>query len=85
MPYRDCFIVMGMGGFFILLGFATIFWGKREGKSYFNSISTRHDAREFLERQPECREPKALKIGGWLAIITGLLMVVMGGALWLWG
>ena len=85
MPYRDCFILMGMGGLFILLGLATIFWGKREGKSYYNSISSRLDVREFLEHQPERLEPGALKIGGRIAIIVGLVMVVMGGALWLWG
>jgi len=85
VPYRDCFILMGMGGLFILLGLATLFWGKREKKSYYNSISTRLDVREFLEHQPERLEPGSLKIGGRIAIIVGLVMVVMGGAIWLWG
>jgi hypothetical protein len=76
---------MGMGGLFILLGLVTIFWGKREGKSYYNSISSRLDVREFLERQPERLEPGSLKIGGRIAIIVGLVMVAMGGALWLLG
>ena len=76
---------MGMGGLFILLGLATIFWGKREEKSYYNSISTRRDVREFLECQPEHHEPGALKIGGRIAIIIGSVIVVMGGAFWLWG
>jgi len=85
VPHRDCFILMGMGGLFILLGLATIFWGGKEEKSYYNAISTRPDAREFLEHQPERPEPGALKIGGRIAIIIGLLMVTMGGAFWLWG
>ena len=85
MPERDCFILMGMGGLFVILGIAAIIWGKREGKSYYNSISTRHDVREFLEHEPERPEPGALKIGGWIAMAIGLLMLVMGGAFLLWG
>jgi hypothetical protein len=84
MPHRDCIILMGMGGLFILLGLATIFWGKREEKGYYDAISTRHDAREFLEHRPEHPEPGALKIGGRIEIIVGLLMVTTGGAFWLW-
>ena len=85
MPHGDWFILIGMGGLFILLGLAAFIWGKREEKSYYNSISTRHDVREFLEHEPERPEPGALKIGGWIAMAIGLLMVVMGGAFLLWG
>ena len=84
MLERDYFILMGMGGLFVLLGIASIFWGKGEEKSYYNALSTRPDTREFLEHEPERPEPGALKIGGWIAISIGLLMVVMGGAFWLW-
>ena len=85
MPERDFFILMGMGGLFVILGIASIFWGKSEEKSYYDALSTRPDAREFLEHEPERPEPGALKIGGWIAIAIGLLMLVMGGAFWLWG
>jgi len=27
----------------------------------------------------------ALKIGGWIALIVGGLLMIMGGAFWLWG
>ncbi len=84
MLERDYFILMGMGGLFVILGIASIIWGKGEEKSYYNALSTRHDTREFLEHEPERPEPGALKIGGWIAIAIGLLMVVMGGAFWLW-
>jgi len=76
---------MGMGGLFTLLGLAAIIWGKHEEKSYYNSLSTRIDVREYLEHQPEHPEPVALKIGGWITIVIGLLMLAMGGAFWLWG
>jgi len=85
MSHGDWFIIIGMGGFFILLALAAFIQGKREEKSYYNSISTRSDVREFLEHDPERPEPGALKIGGWIAMAIGLLMVVMGGAFLLWG
>ena len=81
----DYFILMGMGGLFVILGIASVFWGKREAKGYYDIMSTRSDVREFLEHEPERPEPGALRIGGWIAIAIGLLMVVMGGAFWLSG
>ncbi len=85
MPHSDCFIVMGVGGVFILLGLVAIIFGGSEEKSYYDSLSTRPDVREYLEHLPQRPEPGALKIGGWIAMAIGLLMVAMGGAFWLWG
>lgn len=85
MPYGDWFILISMGVLFILLGLAAFIRGKSEEKSYYSSISARHDAREFFEHKPERPEPGALKIGGRIAMAIGLLMLVMGGAFLLWG
>jgi hypothetical protein len=85
MPEREFLILMGMGGLFVILGIASIFWGKGEEKSYYDAISTRPDTREFLEHEPKIHQPAALRIGGWIAIGIGLLMLVMGGAFRLWG
>jgi hypothetical protein len=85
MSQSSVVIVMSLGGFFVLLGLVIIVWGKREERSYYDSISTRTDVREFLEQQPRRPEPEALKIGGWIAIAVGLLMLAMGGGFWLWG
>ena len=84
MPHQDWFILMVMGGSFILLGLGAIFWGRAEEKSYYDSLSSRHDVREYLEHSPKRPEPGALKIGGWIAITLGLLMLALGGALLLW-
>ena len=84
MSHGDWSILIGMGVLFIFLGLAAFIWGKREKKSYYDSISTRHDVREFFIHEPERPEPGALKIGGWVAMAVGLLMIVMGGAFWLW-
>ncbi len=85
MPLHDWFILMGMGGLFILLGLAAIIWGRSEEKSYYNSLSTRTDKREFLEHWPRRPQFGALKIGGRIAIAIGVLMIVIGGAFLLWG
>ena len=85
MPQSDSYILMGVGGFFILLGLVVLLWGRREEKTYYNSIHTRADLREFLEHTPERPEPSGLKVGGWIAIAVGLLMLALGGAFLLWG
>jgi len=85
MPYNDFWILMGIGGLFVLLGLAAIIWGKIEEKSYYDSLSSRTDLREYLEHWPQRPEPGALKVGGWIAVAIGLLMLALGGGLWLWG
>ncbi len=83
MPQQDLFVLMGMGCLFILLGLAAIIRGRSEERSYYDSLSTRTDAREFLEHWPRHPQFGALKIGGRIAIVIGALMVVTGGILWL--
>ena len=86
MPHADYFTLMGVGGLFIILGLAAIIWGKHEEKSYFDAIATRTgDLREFMEHWPPRPQPGALKIGGWIAIAVGLLLLVTGVVFWLLG
>ena len=84
MLYQGFFILMGVGGLFIILGLATVLWGEREGKSYYDSISTRPgDTREFLEHWPKRPQPGALRIGGWIALAIGVVTLVTGVVFWL--
>lgn len=83
MLLQDWFIVMGMGGLFVLLGVVGIIWGRREETGYYDSQFTRPDVKEFLERWPQHPQPLALKIGGWIAVTVGLVMLAMGGVFWL--
>ena len=85
MPQSDCFIMMGIGGFFILLGIILFFWGRTEQRGYYNSLAGRHDVREFLEHWPERPRVGAVKIGGWVALAVGVVLVVTGGVFWLLG
>ena len=84
MPQSDYFILMGLGGLFIVLGLAAMIWGKREEKGYFESIATRtEDLREFMEHWPHRPQPGAIKVGGWIAIAVGVIVLVAGIVLWL--
>ncbi len=85
MPQADSLIIMGMGGLFILLGLVAIFWDRGEQESYYNAISSRADVREYMEHSPKRPEFGGLKISGWIAISVGLVLLIMGGAFWLWG
>ena len=85
MAYPDYLILVGMGGLFIIIGLLILFLGRGEEKGYYDSIAARPDVREFLEHRPTRPQPQALKIGGRMAVIVGLLMVAIGGGFWLWG
>ena len=83
MPRPEWFLLMVLGGLFILLGIGAILWGRNEEKSYYNTIASRTDVREFLNHWPPRPEPGALKIGGRIAITVGLMMLITGGIFWL--
>lgn len=85
MPYPDSFIIMVMGGVFLVIGVAVFFWGRRRQKDYYNSLSTRIDVKEFIQRAPERPEHSSVKIGGWVSIIVGLVLLGIGGSLRYWG
>ena len=69
-----------VGVVFIVLGLGVLIWGRREEKSYYDSLTTRRDLREFFDRWPWRPEPGSLKIGGWIAIAVGLIIVIVGSA-----
>jgi len=74
------FIPIVVGVVFIVLGLGMVIWGKREEKSYYDSLTTRTDLREFFDHWPRRPEPGSLKIGGWIAVAVGLVIVIVGGA-----
>ena len=85
MLHRDFLIMMSMGGLFVILGLGAIIWGKSEEKGYYDSLATRTDVREYMEHWPSRPGLGALKIGGWITIAVGLLVLVMGGVFCLRG
>ena len=85
MPQGDYLILLVVGGVFVILGLVAFLWGRREEKEYYNALSSRSDLREFVEHTPKRPEPRAIKLGGWIALAIGVIMLVVGGALLLWG
>jgi hypothetical protein len=83
MPQGDWFVLMGVGGGFLLLGLAGILWGRYEEKKYFEAMTRQRDMREFVSHWPERPQPGALKVGGWIAIGLGALLLLTGFIGWL--
>jgi hypothetical protein len=82
MPQGDWYILLIVGGVFVILGIIGIIWGIREEQRIFEALSKKPDLREFTLRHIESPQPGALKIGGWIAIGLGLIMVVVGIIFW---
>ena len=78
MSPGDTIILMAAGGGFIILGIVGILWGRREEKKIFEALSQRHDLREFTLNHVEGPQPGALRIGGWIAIILGVFLLIIG-------
>jgi len=75
-------ITLIVAGGLLLFGIALIFWGKREEKNYYDSLTSRVDLREFFSRWPPRPQPGALKVGGWISIIVSLVLAGIGWLLW---
>jgi uncharacterized membrane protein len=71
-----------IGAFIFLLGIGFVIWGGKEEESYYDSLTTRFDLREFFSHWPPRPEPGALKTGGWIAIIVGIVVAGVGFLLW---
>ena len=83
MSLANCRAILALGIFFILLGVAFIVWNKGEKKTYYNSLVTRRDMKEFITHEPERLWLNAWQIGGRISFIIGIILVIAGGVLWL--
>ena len=76
-------VVLGLGAFFILLGIVFILWNRREKNRYYNSILlTRRDIQETITREHERFWLHAWRIGGWISLVVGIVLLIIGGILW---
>ena len=83
MPSGENLIFMAVGIGFIVLGVVGILWGRHEEKVLFEALSKKIDLREFVSHEPERPQPGALRIGGWIAVSLGLILLVVGIVRWL--
>ncbi len=85
MIYHDLIIMIIIGFIFLILGAIGIFWGRKEEGTYYSSVSERTDVREFLERLPGRPEPGSLRIGGKICFAVGVVVLLVGLGIYLWG
>lgn len=74
----DWYIFIIIGGVLFLLGVGGIIWGMVEEKNIFKALSKKPDLREFSLKHIETPQPGALKIGGWIGVGLGVLVIVAG-------
>ena len=75
-------IILGMGGFFVFLGIIFILWNRKEKQRYYNSILlTRRDIKETITHEHERFWLHAWRIGGWISLIVGIILLIIGGIL----
>ena len=84
MPRSDWWIYVILGGVFILLGVIGMLWARREEERYYSAMSHRPDVREYLDHWPPRIEPGAIRIGGRVAIVVGIVLIGLGTAFYLW-
>lgn len=82
MDQGDWYILVIVGGIFIILGIIGIFWGIREEKRLFEALAAKRDLREFSLNHVESPQPGALKTGGWIAISLGVIVLLVGIIMW---
>lgn len=74
---EDWSIILLLGGFFLLLGIVLLLLGRKENNVYYDALANRHDVREFLAHDPERPELGALKIGGLISLVVGIVLVII--------
>jgi hypothetical protein len=85
MSYHDLYVMITIGGIFLVLGILGFIWGRREDGAWYGSVSSRIDVREFLDHSPGRPEPNALRIGGKICIALGIVLLLISGGFYLWG
>ncbi len=83
MPQSDAWITIVVGGVFLVLGVLSLIWGHHEEKRLLEGLAGKRDLREFTVSHLENPQPGSLKMGGWLSIALGALLVIIGLILWL--
>jgi len=84
MTNLDSYIVMGIGGLFVLLGVIIMLWAKHKQKDYGDVLSRREELRSFLGYWPDLILPSELRVGGWVSVVVGVALIILGIVLLVW-
>jgi len=61
------------------LSIIAFWWARGEERGINNALSRRRDLREFITHWPPSIEPGALRVGGWILIAIGIVLIILGG------
>ncbi len=84
MPDSSWYVLVIVGGVFVVLGIGGLVWGWYEEKRLFEELAAKPDLREFSLKHIDSPQPGALKIGGWIAVAVGVITAAVGLVFWLW-
>lgn len=84
MTNLDSYIIMGIGGLFVLLGVIIMLWAKHKQKDYGDVLSRREELRSFLGYWPDLILPSELRVGGWVSVVVGVALIILGIVLLVW-
>ncbi|MFC1910759.1 hypothetical protein ACFLXC_05710 [Chloroflexota bacterium] len=71
-------VLVLVGILFILIGVILVIWGKTEERKYYESLSTRHDVREYINHWPPRPSLRAWQVGGWIGLAVGIVLLIVG-------
>ncbi len=83
---EDSWIILAIaGGVFLLLGIGGLVWGWLEERHLFRQLAAQRDLREFSLKHVETPQPGALKLGGWILLALGVVLLTIGLTFWYLG
>jgi dipeptide/tripeptide permease len=72
-----------IGAVFLLIGIVIFSIGRKEEKDYCDELSNKADVRKYIEHRPDNIQAWGFKVGGYTAVVIGLVLLAMGIIFWL--
>lgn len=83
MPFAAWQAILGLGLFFVLMGIAFVSWNRKEARTYYTSLASRKDVKEFITHEPKRPWLGAWGIGGKISLVIGGMLLGAAVVLWL--
>jgi len=83
MPFAAWQAILGLGLFFVLMGIAFVSWNRKEARTYYTSLASRRDVKEFITHEPKRLWLGAWGIGGKISLVIGGMLLGAAVVLWL--